>query len=399
MKVLIFTYLFPNQYDKYNGTFNVSRAKALKDIGHDVFVISPISYGFPLRYLFPRFQYSIILADIKKKRRVPLHETIDGIDVIHPKYFGLPRKLIWQYSDYELRLFAGRKIKKAVMKFRPDVILAPWIHPYGSYLRFIRKYFKFKAYAIADGSDLLIYPKIFPGWKRVEKKLNKSCDAIFCVSKNMTDYAREETKLNNVKQLNLGFSSNSFIYDKRHIKDNSVFKLISIGNLRLVKGHDILLNAMLHLNDNVHLSIIGGGPERHHLENFIESNNLSARVKLLGKLPLSQMVTHLQQSHLFCMPSRSEGFGIAPLEAMSLGLPVVASNVGAMPEYVIDDFNGYIFQAQDVPDMVRKLKKAINKTWQPSEIAAYVNTEYTWNIWAKKIELEFADDLNQAKIL
>jgi glycosyltransferase involved in cell wall biosynthesis len=389
MNIIIFSDMFPNELYPYNGLFNLSRARALQDIGHNVLVIAPISYGFPLRYIFPRIQYSTIVDEIKKKRKIPLYETIDGIRVIHPKFFGLPRKLVWQHSDFELKIYAGRKIKKIVLQFKPDVILAPWIHPYGSYLRFIKKYWSFKAFAFADGSDLLIYPKIFFGWKRVERKLNKSCDTIFCASKKMVEYARSETKLNNIKKLSLGFSNKYFKYDSGIIKDEKVFKLISVGNLRFVKGHDILLKAMLRLNDNIHLSIVGEGPERPQLEGYIKNNNLSSKVTLLGGLSLSEMLVHLKESHLFCMPSRSEGFGIAPIEAMSVGLPVVASNVGAMPDYVIDGFNGFIFQAEDVDDLFFKINKAMKTSWHPIEISANVNNKFTWDVWAKKIEFEY----------
>jgi glycosyltransferase involved in cell wall biosynthesis len=391
MKIIIISYLFPYEFAKNHGVFNLSRAKALQDNGHSVFVIAPISFGLPIRYFFPRIQYSTIISELKKRRQVPQHEIVDGIEVIRPRWLGLPRKWFWQHRDYELRIFAGRKIKKTVLLFKPDLILAPWIHPYGSYLRFIKKYWNFKAFAIADGSDLLIYPKIFYGWKRVERKLNKSCDAIFCASNKMEEYARKETKLNNIRQLNLGFSNKHFMYDSRIIKENKVFKLISVGNLRLVKGHDILLNAMLRLNENIHLSIVGGGPERVRLKRFINNNHLNSKVTLLGRLSLSEMLVHLQQSDLFCMPSRSEGFPAAPLEAMSVGLPVVASNVGAMPDYVIDGFNGYIFQTEDVNDLVSKIHKARKTLWQPKEISVHVNNKFTWDVWAKKIEEEYRD--------
>lgn len=385
MKIIIFSYLFPNELNKYNGIFNLSRAKALQDIGHNVLVIAPISYGFPIRYIIPRIQYSTIVAEINKKRKIPLHETIDGIHVIHPKFFGLPRKLVWQHSDFELKIYAGRKIKKIVLQFKPDFILAPWIHPYGSYLRFIKKYWNFMAFAFADGSDLLIYPKIFSGWKRVERKLNKSCDAIFCTSNKMVEYARKETKLNNIKQLSLGFSDKYFMYDSRIIKDKKVFKLISVGNLHLVKGHDILLNAMLRLNGNIHLSIIGDGPERLHLESFIKNNNLSSKVTLFGRLSLSEMLVHLQQSHLSCMPSRSEGFGIAPLEAMACGLPVVCTNVGGMSEFIIEGFNGYLCDPEDPVSLAEILIKAKNTQWNHEAIANWVKGNFSWNNWGLKM--------------
>jgi glycosyltransferase involved in cell wall biosynthesis len=389
MRVIIFSYLFPNKFNKNSGTFNLSRAKALQDLGHKVLVIAPISYGFPLSYLFPKIQYKTIINDITRKKNIPLNETIQGIEVIHPKYFGLPRKLIWQHSDYELKFYIGRKIKKIVLSFKPELIMAPWIHPYGSYLRFIKKYWNFIAFAIADGSDLLIYPEIFSGWKRVEKKLNKACNLIFCASREMTQYAHDETKLINLKQMNLGYSKQSFVYDKNVVKDNHVFKLISVGNLRYVKGHDILLDAMVVFNDYIHLSIVGEGPERPRLERFISNNNLHSKVTLLGELSSPQILVLLQQSHLFCMPSRSEGFGIAPLEAMAVGLPVIVSNVGAMQDYVIEGFNGYVFKSEDVGDMVKKILKAKRASWQPSKISSYASKKFTWDRWAINIEAEY----------
>ena len=337
MKILIFTHLFPNKHDELNGIFNLSRARALKDRGHEVRAIAPVSLSFPIRFIFPLIKLDSIISNLKTKLIIPHTEIINNITVIHPKWFSLPKKYFWKHEPFLLKLFAGRKINRFFSDFKPDLVITPWIHPYGTYLGYFKKSLKFKSIAIADGSDILIYPQKYAGWKQIEKKLNKSCDTVLCVSKKMQDYVLKNTNLSKVKLVYNGFYNKGFVYDHTAKKHQNGVHIISVGNLHRVKGHDILLKAMLLLPEEYKLTIIGDGPQYNQYKQFIIKHDLKERVFLCGKLPLNEMIAHLKKAYLFCLPSRSEGLPAAPLEAMAIGLPVVASNVGGLPE-IMDTF-------------------------------------------------------------
>ncbi len=98
-----------------------------------------------------------------------------------------------------------------------------------------------------------------------------------------------------------------------------------------------------------HLVLIGDGPERSNVEHLVRDLGIAQNVCFLGKM--ENFVPILQHSDLFLLPSQMESFGLAALEAMSCGVPVIASNVQGIPEVVIHGKTGYLSKVGDVADM------------------------------------------------
>lgn len=116
-----------------------------------------------------------------------------------------------------------------------------------------------------------------------------------------------------------------------------------VGRLAKVKGHAYLIEAIDRLKDDfptIRLFIAGDGPLLPDLRTMIESKGLADRVKLLGFR--DDIRALLASFDIFVLPSLSEGLPIALLEAMSLGVPVVASRVGGIPEVIVDDSQGVL---------------------------------------------------------
>jgi N-acetyl-alpha-D-glucosaminyl L-malate synthase BshA len=97
------------------------------------------------------------------------------------------------------------------------------------------------------------------------------------------------------------------------------------------------------------LALIGDGPERPRLEADLRARGLGADVELLGER--RDFVEVLQAADVFLLPSQSESFGLAALEALSAGVPVVASRVGGLPEVVRDGEDGFLLPMGDVAAM------------------------------------------------
>mgnify|MGYP002762659898 CR=1 FL=1 len=115
--------------------------------------------------------------------------------------------------------------------------------------------------------------------------------------------------------------------------------LVSVGALKHVKGHDMLIDAFSVISrqyPDSHLVLIGDGPLRTSYEEKIAKMNLADRITVTGWLQPEEVRAWLRESDLFVFPSRSEGFGIALVEAMAVGVPVIASNAGGIPEVVGD---------------------------------------------------------------
>lgn len=97
------------------------------------------------------------------------------------------------------------------------------------------------------------------------------------------------------------------------------------------------------------LQLIGDGPERYAIEAMVTNEGLRGDVRFFGEV--REIVPLLQRSTVFLMPSEIESFGLAALEAMSCGVPVVASRVGGVPEVVVDGESGFLHAVGDVESM------------------------------------------------
>lgn len=115
---------------------------------------------------------------------------------------------------------------------------------------------------------------------------------------------------------------------------------------RLVKknGIDITIKALNNLPNNIYLHIFGEGPLKNILNNLVNQLNLSNRIFFYGYKTHTEIIKIIQQFEniFFIRNSRNEGFGNSFIEAMALGIPVIASNVDAIPEYIQNLKNGFL---------------------------------------------------------
>ncbi len=123
----------------------------------------------------------------------------------------------------------------------------------------------------------------------------------------------------------------------RRYKTDARFSILSSGLLIPRKNFTFLLEVVSMLRDpEIALLIVGTGPEKDKLERMVRELGLQQQVFFLGYLSKAEYVKVVQAADLFAFPSLLEGFGLAPLEAMACGTPVVTSTSGSLPEVVGD---------------------------------------------------------------
>lgn len=106
-------------------------------------------------------------------------------------------------------------------------------------------------------------------------------------------------------------------------------RIVAVGSLNPKKGFDILIEALAGLQaEPWHATIVGQGPEAGRLAALARRAGMNDRIKLVGSLPRSQIRALLEGASLFVAPSRHETFGVAIAEALSVGVPVVATPGG-----------------------------------------------------------------------
>lgn len=132
------------------------------------------------------------------------------------------------------------------------------------------------------------------------------------------------------------------------------FQIVYVGRLEKVKNVATLIQAFAKIqNKDSILTIVGDGRERTSLENLVRDLKIEDRVVFTGfQAEPSQF---LSQSDLYVLPSYSEGFGIAAVEAMFLKVPILATSVGGVPEFINHGENGWLFDPNSVEDLVEKL--------------------------------------------
>lgn len=134
-------------------------------------------------------------------------------------------------------------------------------------------------------------------------------------------------------------------------KCSQVKTLTHVSNFRPVKRIEDVVKIFAKVRQKlaVRLVLVGDGPERPKIEQLVKTLGLQADVCFLGAR--ADFVGILQRSDLFLLPSAEESFGLAALEAMSCGVPVIASRTGGIPEVVSHGVNGMLADIGDVETM------------------------------------------------
>lgn len=140
---------------------------------------------------------------------------------------------------------------------------------------------------------------------------------------------------------------------RKHIAPNGEKILVHTSNFRQVKRVPDTLRIFQQVRAELpaKLVLVGDGPDRSECERLSRQLNICDDVKFLGKQ--EALVDILNASDIFLIPSQSESFGLAALEAMSCGLPVVSSSVGGLPELIKHNECGFIAEIGDVDRMAK----------------------------------------------
>lgn len=147
---------------------------------------------------------------------------------------------------------------------------------------------------------------------------------------------------------------------KNRIAKNNEKVITHISNFRKVKRIQDVIKSFKIINESIpsKLVLVGDGPERAKMERLARELNISTDVNFLGNLKSTKEVLNI--SDLFMLPSSSESFGLAALEALACGVPVIATNKGGIPEVVEHGISGYLSKVGDYKDMSKNALSILN---------------------------------------
>jgi N-acetyl-alpha-D-glucosaminyl L-malate synthase BshA len=149
------------------------------------------------------------------------------------------------------------------------------------------------------------------------------------------------------------FSKKAKDHFRKAVAPNGERLVVHTSNFRKVKRVQDVVYVFSKIRKEIpsKLLLIGDGPERHNIEQLCRELDLCDDVRFLGKQDMIEEI--LSICDLFVMPSETESFGLAALEAMACQVPVISSNAGGIPELNINGVTGFMSNVGDVEDMAK----------------------------------------------
>lgn len=347
MKILIIANGYPDRQSPQWGCFEKDQALALKKLGHDVVMM----------YVDQRFRTYWRKIGITKKK------TEQGIFVYG--MFYLPMGWLYNKVLYKLHqkivMWLFDKLYQVYVKEqeKPDIIYAHfiWNISFASGLK--RKYgiplVGLEHWSELNNEHLSLIARY---WGRLGYQ---NSDKLLVVSQSLQEQIRKHFSMDTTVIYNM--VGEEFLNLPPSPKRNDgVIRLVSTGSLIHRKGFDVLINSLSiigELKTSWEVLIIGEGSEHDNLVEQIKNLHLENKVKLVGRKDKKEIIEILHQCDAFVLASRAENFSVAVLEALSAGLPVVATICGGIRECIHKE-NGLLVPVDDVSSLANALIQVIN---------------------------------------
>jgi glycosyltransferase involved in cell wall biosynthesis len=179
-------------------------------------------------------------------------------------------------------------------------------------------------------------------------------------------------------------------------KDGEIY-LVNTARLVHQKGFDTTIRALLFLPSHIKLLVVGGGPDEAMLKDLTKELKLEDRVIFTGQIDRKEVTQYRIASDIFVGPSRSEGLGNAFLSAMACRMPVVATQVGGIADFLFDSkrnlgkgTTGWAVDPDSPEQIAEAVKEILANPERVREVTdrarKMVEEEYDWDLVAKKMK-------------
>ncbi|WP_283636607.1 N-acetyl-alpha-D-glucosaminyl L-malate synthase BshA [Aquaticitalea lipolytica] len=289
---------------------------------------------------------------------------------VHFHEVNVPEYPLFLYQPYELAL--SSKLVDMVKLYGIEILHVHYAipHAYAAYMA--KKMLQEEGIYVPivttlHGTDITLVGS-HPFYKpAVTFSINKS-DAVTSVSQSLKD---DTLRLFDIKNeidvvpnfIDFSRHKTHFTDCQRDIMANENEKIIThISNFRKVKQIPDVIKVFYNIQKQIpaKLMMVGEGPERVEAEQLCESLGITDKVVFFGNS--NEIDKILCFSDLFLLPSVTESFGLAALEAMASGVPVISSNTGGIPEVNIDGVSGFLSNVNDVEDMSKNAIHILSDT-------------------------------------
>jgi len=278
------------------------------------------------------------------------------------------------------RPFNGRVCARILLPHvrmsRPDLILNYWLYPDGYAAVQIGRELGVPVIVGAIGSDLR--RRNDPLTIRLVRQTMLQADAVITVSEELRQQALAQgVPADRVTAIQNGCDTAVFRPGDRDTARRQVGcdaeneLIVYAGNLLASKGLGELMEAFLELakmRPRLRLAMVGQGPYKETLARYTAMAGISERVILPGRCDATGIAQWMRAADVFCLPSYSEGCPNVVVEALACGRPLVATNVGGIPE-LVKEACGLLVPPRNAGALREALNTALSKEWDSAEIA------------------------------
>ena len=225
--------------------------------------------------------------------------------------------------------------------------------------------------------------------RKVAQYTYKNVDKIIVVSPTLQNRLKKSFNVSSIYVPNM-IDIGVFSKKNRRITDVEGFRIVSVGNLIQLKRMDKLITAFSDISSkhkDCTLEIFGDGPEMGSLRRLIKDKELSSFVTLHGSKKREEIAKALVGASLFALVSSSETFGVAYVEALACGVPIIATKCGG-PEGFVHEGNGLLIPIDDHQALVQALETMYDTidNYERDKIAAEAKEKFSPEVVARQIE-------------
>lgn len=217
------------------------------------------------------------------------------------------------------------------------------------------------------GSDVPGYSDRFPLIYAFLGKLFgyiwKKSSATISNSQELKDLALKTNPKQEIGVIYNGINTNYFKPDLQKKSQEEFIIMPGASRITARKGLRYLIEAVSKLSKTypkLKLKLIGDGNEKESLEELVRSLKIEEKVEFVGRVPHEKVLRYYQEASVFVLPSLNEGMSNAMLEALAVGLPILATDTGGSKKVISEGQNGYIIKMKDSDDIVEKLEKILS---------------------------------------
>lgn len=346
---VVFGKMFPNPAEPYRGIFVADQARATAS-AVDWSVVAPVPW-------VPRFA-----ARLFNKPYVRGDAEFDGRPLLRPRYPVLPKRVLYATVAPMIALTARPAFERACSAVGARFVHAHELYPSGAAARRLCARSGLPYVLTVHGLDL--YSNLGnPRWRAEIVAAAHYAAGVVCVGTRLAHDCVVELEMDSRRVIVIPntYDTDRFRAFERK-RDSARTRIVTLGRLSHEKGHDVLLEAFsraLAAGAEMTLTLIGDGPERSALESQAAKLGISEQVSFTGTLLGEQVPVVFRESDVFVLPSRHEGFGVALIEAMATGLPVVATRSGG-PQDIVTEADGLLTDPDDAAALADAMLRLLN---------------------------------------